>query len=154
MSTQSNPTSPKLEMQFLSDPAALAPARKAVESFCQQHGLGEHETADMGLCVNEALANIIRHAYGGVGGRPIFLKAEVVNPSAANSGDTRYDGLGIRVTIRDWGNGINPVFLPPKPRDPLVPGGIGLMCLKRMMDDIAFLPQPDGMLLNMTKFNE
>ena len=30
---------------------------------------------DVGLCVNEALANVMRHAYGGATDRPIVIRA-------------------------------------------------------------------------------
>ena len=57
----------------------------------------------------------------------------------------------LRITIRDWGNGVNPATLPAKPHDPLKPGGVGLVCLSRLMDDVIFAPQKDGMLLTMVK---
>ena len=55
------------------------------------------------------------------------------------------------VTIRDWGNGVNPDDLPPRPPNPLRPGGLGLVCLDKMLDEKRFEPQPDGMLLTMTR---
>jgi anti-sigma regulatory factor (Ser/Thr protein kinase) len=81
---------------------------------------------------------VIRHAYGNVYDRPIEISANVVDNS-------------VQIQIRDWGNGVNPMCLPPKPADPLRPGGLGLVCLKQMMNELEFLPQPDGMLLRMTR---
>src|SRR5215213_2523743 len=48
-----------------SDPANLAPARKAVETFVAESGFAEKAVHDVGLCLNEALANVMRHAYDG-----------------------------------------------------------------------------------------
>lgn len=130
----------ELRLNILSDPANLADARRAVEQLCHRNGLPEPACCDLGLCVNEALANIIRHAYGGAKNRPIELCAMI-------------DGQQVRVTIRDWGNGVDPRTLPAnaKPKDPLKPGGLGLLCLSQMLDQFEFYPQRDGMLLEMIK---
>ncbi|HSV15818.1 MAG TPA: ATP-binding protein, partial [Tepidisphaeraceae bacterium] len=58
---------------------------------------------------------------------------------------------GVTIRIRDWGNGEDPSKLPPREQDPLSPGGIGLICMKRLMDDVAYVPQADGMLLEMSR---
>jgi serine/threonine-protein kinase RsbW len=98
--------------------------------------MAEGEVHAVGLCVNEALANVIRHAYNGALGRPIEVTA-------------RWASDGLVITIRDWGNGEIPP--PPRRRDPLEPGGLGLICLKELMDESIFQPQPDGMLLTLVK---
>ncbi|HWB54866.1 MAG TPA: ATP-binding protein, partial [Tepidisphaeraceae bacterium] len=58
------------------DTAALAEARSAAEKFAADCGFDEKAVADVGLCVNEAMANIIRHAYAGDPGKPIVLTGE------------------------------------------------------------------------------
>jgi serine/threonine-protein kinase RsbW len=128
----------KLRLKIRSDPATLASVRQAVERFCSSGGLDIKACEDVGLCVNEALANVIRHAYDGATDQPIEVTAQKLDRS-------------IQICIRDWGKGVNPMDLPlPKP-DPLKPGGLGLVCLKKMMDKVAFKPQPKGMLLEMTR---
>ena len=125
--------SPSLQLRITSDPANLAPVRHQLEGFCAACGFDEKSRGEIGLVVNEALANITRHAYQGADDGPIELKAGFAN------------GL-LQIEIRDWGTG----QLPPeqlRPRDPLKPGGIGLVCLRELMDDVTFSPQPDGMLL-------
>ncbi|MGF1634643.1 MAG: ATP-binding protein [Phycisphaerae bacterium] len=126
-----------LRLSLLSDPATLSPVRRAVEAMCVAHGFAPAAVQDVGLCVNEALANVIRHAYAGETGRPIEVEAGVV------------DGL-FRIEIRDFGTGVAPK-LPPPPKDPTRPGGLGLVCLVRLMDTVKFEPQPDGMRLTMTR---
>ena len=135
-----------------SDPANLAPVRRACEAFCRGQGLDEAACADVGLCVNEAMANVTRHAYGGATDRPVSVTAEALdaggapvtdeNPAAARS---------VRVTLRDWGSGVNPLTVPERERDPLSPGGLGLICLRQLTDAVAFEPQPDGMRLVIVK---
>lgn len=131
-------TGERLELNVTSDPANLAPVRRACEAFAACCGLGEAAVGDVGLVVNEVMANVTRHAYGGATDRPVRVTAE-------RTAD------GLRLTVRDWGTGVNPASLPPKPRDPAQPGGLGLICLRQLMDDVAFAPQPDGMLLTMVK---
>jgi serine/threonine-protein kinase RsbW len=135
----SKPSAPRaVRLNINSDPATLAPARHAVEELALCGGFDAVACGEIALCVNEAIANIIRHAYEGATDMPIELSAELKDDA-------------IHIRIRDWGNGVNPESLPPKPRDPLTPGGLGLICLRSMMDRTVFTPQPDGMLLEMSR---
>ena len=127
-----------VQLKIDSDPANLALAREAVERLCKAAGFDEKAIHEIGLCVNEAHANVIRHAYENAKDRPIEIRA-------------MFDGQKVVVTIRDWGNGINPADLPLGKRDPMIPGGLGLVCLEKMLDEARFEPQPDGMLLTMTR---
>ena len=64
----------QVELNITSDPANLAAARKAVEALCRTVGFDDTAIGEIGLCVNEALANVIRHAYGNATDRPIELR--------------------------------------------------------------------------------
>jgi anti-sigma regulatory factor (Ser/Thr protein kinase) len=132
----------ELDERIVSDPVQIAPVRLAVERLAADSGFDAKAVGEVGLCVNEAIANVIRHAYGGKADRPIHVRAHF---------DAKLDQLD--VLIRDWGKGINPDTLPVKPKqlDPLLPGGLGLICLKQMMTAVVFTPQPDGMLLTMSR---
>ncbi|HEX8522711.1 MAG TPA: ATP-binding protein [Tepidisphaeraceae bacterium] len=127
-----------IELKVTSDAANLAAVRKAVETFAATTGLSESAVNDLGLCVNETLANIIRHAYEGRTDGPIELRVE--------AHDDR-----VLIFIRDWGSGVDPSSVPQEPYDPLKPGGVGLMCIRQLMDEISYTPQPDGMLTVMSK---
>jgi serine/threonine-protein kinase RsbW len=135
---RNNPKLPPLRLKITSDPATLAQTRRAVEMFAAQCGFDEAARGDIGLVVNEALANVIRHAYQGATDQPIELFAQKTDE-------------GISLTVRDWGLGVNPLDLPAKKHDPMKPGGVGLICMRQMMDDLQFHKQPDGMLLSMTR---
>lgn len=124
-------------LRLSSDPAHLAGVRHGLESFCQSCGFDEPARGEIVLCVNEALTNVTRHAYHGAVDRPIELSAS-------------FDGDSLRVQIRDWGSGKQP-DLREKKKDPLCPGGIGMICLRQLMDKITFAPQPDGMILTMER---
>lgn len=128
----------RLELRIDSDPANLAAARKAVESFTLACGLSHQASNDVGLCLNEALANVMRHAYGGRPDGPIAISAEC-------------DANELTVRVRDWGNGVDPSTMPREPYNPLTPGGVGLLCLSKLLDCMVYTPQPDGMLATLVK---
>ena len=130
---------PGLRLNVTSDPANLADVRRACESFCMACGLDCCAAGEVGLCVNEAMANVTRHAYGGAHDRPVAVTGW-------------FDGKAVHVSIRDRGNGVVP---PSRDKyDPLTPGGLGLVCLRRMLDGVVYTPQPDGMLVTLTKFRK
>jgi anti-sigma regulatory factor (Ser/Thr protein kinase) len=130
------PAAPALHLRVLSDTGYLAPVRHSIESFCIARGFDVESAGEVGLCVNEAMANISRHAYGGAKDRPVEVAAE-------------FDGASVTIRLRDWGIGREP---PAEPKhDPLTPGGVGMVCLKKMLDGLAFTKMPDGMLLTMKR---
>jgi serine/threonine-protein kinase RsbW len=122
----------RIELKIMSDPANLAAARAAVERLVAGSGFDASAVGEIGLVLNEALANVIRHAYRGRTDQPIRIIAEA-------------DEQGVTISIRDWGTGENPVAkLKHLKRDPMKPGGLGLVCMHEMMDQTTFTPQPDG----------
>src|SRR5215212_368596 len=70
--TSPKPTNPPaLRLKITSDPATLASTRRAVEMFAAQCGFDETARGEIGLVINEALANVMRHAYQGATDQPI-----------------------------------------------------------------------------------
>jgi serine/threonine-protein kinase RsbW len=129
----------RIELNIASDPANLAAARAAVEKLVAGAGFDAAAVGEIGLVLNEALANVIRHAYRGRTDQPIRIIAEA-------------DHDAVTIHVRDWGTGENPVAkVKQLKRDPLKPGGLGLVCMHEMMDQTTFAPQPDGMLLTMKR---
>src|SRR5262249_42630162 len=112
-----------LGLKINSDPANLASVRRALEDFCAARGFDPKSTADVGLCANEAIANVMRHAYRGEKDRPIEVSACEVDGS-------------LEVTIRDWGSGLVPPPAPGVAKDPLTPGGLGLICMEKLMSEV------------------
>ncbi len=85
---------------------------------------------DVGLCVNEAMANVTRHAYSGAIDRPVEVAGEPL------------PGGGVRITIRDWGNGVNPDDVARAEPSPDTPGGLGLICMQHSSTTSATRPSP------------
>jgi serine/threonine-protein kinase RsbW len=128
----------RLELKIDSDPANLREVREQIEQFARGAGLPLKSCEDVGLVINEALANVIRHSYDGATDRPIQVTA------AAESD-------AVRVTIRDWGKPFDPAAVAKKKLGELKPGGLGLVCIKQLMDEVEFSRLPDGMQLTMVK---
>ena len=82
-------------LTILSDPANLAKVRVVVESGGRQAGFDQKECAAMALAVDEALTNVIRHAYGGHLDKKIEIGIEQLNEIK--------DRRGILICIRDFG---------------------------------------------------
>src|SRR5579859_6336666 len=122
-------TPTQLRLRTTSDPANLAPVRHQIEAFAASCGFDQEAQGEIGLCVNEALANITRHAYRLANDGPIQI-------------DVNFADDMIKFLIRDWGTGTTPPVRPMR-RDPLQPGGVGMICLRELMDHITFTPQPD-----------
>src|SRR5688572_15137417 len=102
----------RLELRIVSDPATLRDVRREVEAFAAACGCDPQCGNDVGLCVNEALANVMRHAYHGAADQPIVIEVEDI-------------GAKIEVRIRDWGEAFDPAALKRREYDPLEPGGLG-----------------------------
>jgi anti-sigma regulatory factor (Ser/Thr protein kinase) len=131
-------SSKRVQQKLTSDTAQIAPARKLVEQFAVDAALSDTAAGELGLAVNEALANVIRHAYAGAPGRPIELTVE------RNEDE-------VVVSIRDWGDGKEPTSPSEPARDPTTPGGLGMICMKSLTDRLSYTPLADGMLLVMAK---
>jgi serine/threonine-protein kinase RsbW len=131
-------SSDNLDLNILSDPANVSAVRTSIEQFCAAVGLDVPAQQEVGLVVNEALANVIRHAYKGAKDRPVKIIA-------------RRHGAGVQIDIRDWGSGVDPSVCQLPKQDLLTPGGVGMICIQKLMDEVKYLPQPDGMLLEMIR---
>jgi anti-sigma regulatory factor (Ser/Thr protein kinase) len=130
---------PRIELRITSDPANLSPIRKQVEAFALAAGMPVEACDGIGLALNEALANVIRHGYGGATDKPIAITAGV------EAGE-------FRMTIRDWAKPFDPATAPQRqPGAEAQPGGLGLLCMRKMMDDVRYQQLSDGMLLTMVR---
>jgi anti-sigma regulatory factor (Ser/Thr protein kinase) len=133
----------RFELKIASDPANLREVRHRIETFAEAAGMPRQACDDLGLVANEAMANIIRHGYGGAKDRPILVSAEVVAEAS--------NGKAVKLSIRDWAVPFDPANLPCSKTDLLKPGGLGLVCMRKLMDDVQFARLSDGMLLTMVK---
>jgi anti-sigma regulatory factor (Ser/Thr protein kinase) len=110
----SDSLSDRLEVTVRAEPARLRELRAVVDEFASRHGADRDARDAIVLAVNEACANVVRHAYGPQGG-PLHLKA-------------RARGEFIQVLVSDNGTPV---------ADPTGPGaGLGLRIINGLADDV------------------
>jgi serine/threonine-protein kinase RsbW len=105
-------------------------------------GLAEEEIYQLQLAVDEACANVVRHAYDGQGGH-----LELTIQAADDE---------IQVIVRDWGEPFDPQAVPPPdtaaPLEERPLGGLGLYLMKQVMDRVDYqFNGTNGNTLIMTK---
>ena len=133
-------------LTILSAPANLAKVRVAIETGGKQVGFDQKECAAMALAVDEALTNVIRHAYGGVLDKEIKIAIEQLNEVD--------DRRGLLICIRDFGKALDPSKIKSRELSDIRPGGLGVHIMREVMDEVVFEHQPaGGTLLRMTKYH-
>jgi len=127
-----NRTTLLLKLSLLSDPKLLCTVRAAVGEMAVIFGFGDAEVRSIVLAVDEALANVIRHAYQGAFDRPI----QVSFYRQVNSGEGVPDALKIQIV--DRGVPVEAERLVGRSLDDIRPGGLGLHFIREIMDSVTF----------------
>ena len=119
---------PELYMEILSSIAELGRADAAARAFCEQHGVSEDATHDLCLCLDELIANTMRHGYGGTEG-PITLRLSLA------------DGV-LTLELRDRALPFSPLEAPapgldlPIEERPI--GGLGVHIVRELMTSMDY----------------
>jgi sigma-B regulation protein RsbU (phosphoserine phosphatase) len=101
---------------------AAALARAGVETVLRQ---------SLVLAVDEACANIIRHAYGGPCQARIDLRLSQEGPE-------------LRFELRDYAPCVDPAKVKPRDLDECRPGGLGINFIDTLMDSWSLQPLAEG----------
>lgn len=117
--------------------------RLRAEAQARAIGFSEEESGQIGLAVDEALANVISHGYGGPCDKPIDIAIEQV----------KWEGrAAISITVRDFGRQVDPSAICGRDLDDVRPGGLGVHIMRTVMDDVSYAPaEGGGMQLVMKK---
>ena len=122
---------------FPCKPEALAEVRSLVRVFLEEEGMEKERAELLVLGINEAYANVIRHAR--VAEEPVEVVCERV-------------GAVLRFRLRDYGaNRAEPSLFSRRPLGQVEPGGLGLHLIERVFDSAVYLPQERGTMLELTK---
>jgi anti-sigma regulatory factor (Ser/Thr protein kinase) len=108
---------------------------------CDSAGFDERTRYACQLAVGEACENIIKHGYGGDGRGDILVTAEVAPTE-------------LTVELRDTAPPFNPAGPPPQldfNRDDPQVGGVGLVIIHRVMDEIFYSRDGDQNCLTLRK---
>ena len=134
----------KLELQ--SNPEMLCVVRHALGQLAETLGFSSAECRAIVLAVDEALTNIIKHAYGGEPGRSIratFRRIEVPLDGKQRK--------ALEIVLEDRGIKVDGAKLCGRPLEEVRPGGLGLHFIKESMDTIEFRRKFAKNQLRLTK---
>ena len=135
-----------LKLQLQSNPEALCLVRAAVERAAEVVHFQDSDARAIVRSVDEALANVIRHAYGGRPGLPIEMSCHKL-PGGEHSAQG-----GIEILLADEGVPVKPSALQGRPLDEIRPGGLGLHFIRQSMDEVEFSRKKGKNLLRMVKY--
>jgi anti-sigma regulatory factor (Ser/Thr protein kinase) len=121
------PSSADLTLRCDLDEVARADAW--LQEFCAGHGVVEDALYDLRLCLDEVLANVIRHGYGIGETGTILVTIEC-------------PGDRVRLEVRDAAAPFNPLDaadpdLDVAPEDRPI-GGLGIFLVRQLMDTVSY----------------
>lgn len=117
-----------------------------VQEASKAFNLSKQCRFDIELSIEEALTNVISHAYGDQLDGDFVLQVQDV-------------GHSIVVKIQDWGRPFDPNAVKPfdynEPVEKRIDGGMGMHFMRSLMDDIHYHFDPEaGTVLTMTKLRQ
>ncbi|HJY86231.1 MAG TPA: ATP-binding protein [Candidatus Acidoferrales bacterium] len=128
-----------LKLELPSDPELLRVIRSAVKEFAAVTGFSEDDCRSITVAVDEALTNIIRHAYQNRHGEPIDLVC-------------RRCDEGLEFILTDRGQPVDPAKLHGRPLADVRPGGLGMHIIQKIMDQVEYGQVPEGNRLRLMKY--
>ena len=114
-----------LKLRFPADPRMLQRVREEVKKACGQGGCDGDLIDRLVLAVNEACANIIRHAYKENDSGEIIL--EIFN-----------NGVELEFHLRDFAEPVDLTSIGPRDPREIKPGGLGTLFIREIMDECAY----------------
>ena len=135
-----------LKMELRSSPEMACVVRGALERLTEVFGFSAPECRSVTRAVDEALTNIIRHAYGGQPDQPIALTFVRIRPKRGAQGD------GFEILLSDRGPAVDPAKLRGRPLDEIKPGGLGLHFIRQSMDEVEFTRDKGTNTLRLAKY--
>lgn len=132
-----------IRLSIFSQPCHLPVVRAAVERTCRTLGFDEQTMSQIVLALDEALANVICHAYEDATDQPI--EVELLPMSQ--------DGRAcLCIHVRDFGQHADPSQFPKVELGRIEPGGLGLHIMNSCMDRVEYSPaEGGGTVLTMIK---
>ena len=122
-----------LEMKFAipSDPRYMPVVRGAIAPLTAAIGWDESECRAITLALDEALANVIRHAYGNRADGLIEMEC-------------RETADGLEVTMLDNGDAPDRSKICARELGCDQPGGLGTHIIRKVMDQVSYEVSPNG----------
>ena len=133
MGVTTNDTARRLQIKFAmpSNPRYLPVVRGAIGPLAAAIGWDEPDCRAITLALDEALANVIRHAYHGRVDGMIEL-------------DCRECADGLEITLLDKGEAPDKSRICAREMECDQPGGLGTHIIKKVMDRVSYERSPEG----------
>jgi anti-sigma regulatory factor (Ser/Thr protein kinase) len=125
------PRGMQIKFSLPSDPRYLPVVRAAVGALAAVIGWDESESRAIVLAVDEALANVIRHAYHNRTDGLMELEC-------------RESADGLEITLLDNGDAPDRSKICAREIGCDQPGGLGTHIIKRVMDKVSYEESPEG----------
>jgi serine/threonine-protein kinase RsbW len=136
-----------LRLELPSNPELLCVVRSAMMRLTEELGFPAGECRALTRAVDEALANIICHAYGGRPGQPIDLLCR--RTQARTGGKQR---AGLEIVLVDRGAAADRKHLCGRSLDDVRPGGLGLHFMQGGVDTMQYSRQARKNRLRLVKY--
>ena len=136
-----------LQMELRSNPETLCVVRGALAQLTEKLGFPAPECRAVVLGVDEALTNIIRHAYAGHADRPIEISFRRVHASSCGA-----TGEALEIVLEDRGKKVDRAKLCGRALEDVKPGGLGLHFIRESMDAVEFRRRNGRNQLRLIKF--
>jgi serine/threonine-protein kinase RsbW len=139
----------------------LAVIRDFVTSLARQMGFDDEAVDQIELAVDEACANVVRHAYKHLGVSPDLPAANRNADEATMRACTMWVRLHLgsqflKITVIDHGIGINSEAKGVTTMEEFSArggtGGLGMYIIRNFMDEVEYSYPPSGTVLTMTKY--
>jgi serine/threonine-protein kinase RsbW len=135
-----------LKLELCSDPKLLFVVRGALERLTEVFGFAPPDRRSVTRAVDEALTNIMRHAYNGRTDQPIEVYCRRVRPRASESAD------GFEILLCDQGPAVDPSKLRGRRLDEIKPGGLGLHFIRQSMDTVEYQREGNTNQFRLVKY--
>jgi serine/threonine-protein kinase RsbW len=136
-----------LRLELPSDPSLLCAVRGAVERLTESFGFSPPDCRAVTRAVDEALTNIIRHAYNGRPDRPIEMFIRSVHGE-----DDPKVSAGLEILLCDHGPSIKRAQLCMRALEEVRPGGLGLHFIQQSMDIVEYKRTNGTNCLRLVKY--
>jgi anti-sigma regulatory factor (Ser/Thr protein kinase) len=136
-----------LRLELPSNPELLSVVRSAMMRLTEELGFPAGECRALTRAVDEALANIICHAYNGRPGQPIDLFCR--RTQARTNGKER---TGLEILLVDRGAAADRKHLCGRSLDDVRPGGLGLHFIQGGVDVMQYSRQAKKNHLRLVKY--
>jgi anti-sigma regulatory factor (Ser/Thr protein kinase) len=136
-----------LRLELPSNPEILCVVRSAVMRLTEELGFPAEECRGVTRAVDEALANIIRHAYDGRPGQPIELMCRRLEDGTGNK-----QRAGLEIVLVDHGAAADRKKLCGRSLDDVRPGGLGLHFIQDGVDVMQYTSQARENRLRLVKY--